>query len=120
MLTSPRDGKETLMNFKDYQEEAIKTAIYPQEYKIMYPAMGLAGECGEILNKIKKVYRDKDGKFSDETKIALSLELGDVLWYVAALAEDLGVSLNAVAGDNIAKLSSRKERGVIGGSGDNR
>lgn len=109
------------MNFNDYQEAAVKTAIYDRDkYSIMYPSMGLAGECGEILNKVKKIYRDKDGEFSDEAKLAIASELGDVLWYVAALAGDLGVSLNAVAVDNLNKLNSRKERGMIGGSGDNR
>lgn len=111
---------EKTMNFEEYQEKAVSTAIYPEQYKIMYPAMGLAGEVGEVLNKIKKVYRDNDGVFSDEKKQDLLKELGDCQWYLASLAKDLGGNLQDVARDNIDKLQSRKERGVISGSGDNR
>jgi NTP pyrophosphatase (non-canonical NTP hydrolase) len=102
------------MNFDDYQKLAISTAIYPEEYKIIYPALGLCGESGEVAEKIKKHIRD--GKSLN----GLKKELGDVLWYIAALAEDLDISLQDVAELNIQKLSDRKERNVISGDGDNR
>jgi NTP pyrophosphatase (non-canonical NTP hydrolase) len=102
--------------FDDYQEAASKTAIYPPNVKVFYPALGLAGEVGEVANKIKKHYRDLTPLDREE----LAKELGDVLWYVSALASDLGVSLGYVATENLKKLNSRKERGVLGGSGDER
>ena len=102
------------MNFDDYQKLAISTAIYPEEYKIIYPTLGLCGESGEVAEKIKKHVRD--GKSLN----GLKKELGDVLWYIAALAEDLGISLQDIAELNIQKLSDRKERNVISGDGDNR
>lgn len=85
-----------------------------------YPALGLVGEAGEIANKLKKVIRDKSGVLSDEVRESVSDELGDVLWYVAQLATEMGTDLDTIAQRNIDKLSSRKERGVIAGSGDNR
>ena len=103
------------MTFNEYQEEAKKTAIYPTEYRLVYPALGLTGESGEVAEKVKKMVRD--GKLDSE---GLKKELGDVLWYLAALASDLGVTLEEVAVSNVAKLRSRAERGVLGGSGDNR
>ena len=98
-----------------YQQRAVTTAIYKSEHAILYPALGLAGEAGEIANKVKKVIRD--GTFDRED---LAAELGDVLWYVAVLAQDLGVNLGDVAAGNLAKLKSRKARGTIQGSGDKR
>jgi NTP pyrophosphatase (non-canonical NTP hydrolase) len=103
------------MMFNEYQEEAKKTAIYPAEYRLVYPALGLTGEAGEVAEKVKKMVRD--GKLDAE---GLKKELGDVMWYLAALASDLGVTLEEVAAANVAKLRSRAERGVLGGSGDNR
>jgi len=82
--------------------------------------MGLAGECGEVLNKIKKVYRDKQGIFDKETKEAIGDELGDVLWYLAVLSQDLGQSLEDIGAKNLTKLESRQKRGTISGSGDQR
>lgn len=108
------------MNFADYQIRTLKTAVYPKQYAIMYPSLGLAGETGELLNKLKKIYRDSEGEFSDEAIDALSDELGDVLWYVASLCNDLGISLEQVAIDNVIKLQRRLERGTLKGSGDNR
>lgn len=108
------------MNFNEYQQKAISTAIYPKKYSVMYPAMGMAGECGEVINKVKKVYRDNDGTFDEEIRKKIADEIADVLWYIATLANDLGYDLESLAIQNIEKLSSRKERGVIGGSGDNR
>jgi len=102
------------MNFNEYQKIARSTAIYPKEYKVIYPALGLCGEAGEVAEKVKKNIRD--GKSLD----GVGLELGDVLWYISALADDLGVTLEEVAQANVDKLQSRKDRGKIGGSGDNR
>jgi NTP pyrophosphatase (non-canonical NTP hydrolase) len=86
----------------------------------IYPTLGLCGEAGEVADKVKKVLRDQDGVFSDDTRQALMLELGDVLWYVAQLSSELGFELNAVAEANLSKLASRAARNVIGGSGDHR
>jgi NTP pyrophosphatase (non-canonical NTP hydrolase) len=108
------------MTFNEYQELASETAIYNKQWAVMYPAMGLAGEVGEVLNKVKKVYRDDDGHMTDEQREGISKELGDCIWYMSALANDLGMRLEDCALGNINKLSSRMERGVIGGSGDNR
>ncbi len=108
------------MDFKEYQEKAIATAIYGEGNAIVYPTLGLVGEAGEVADKIKKVLRDSGGCFSEEKKIEIAKELGDVLWYIAALSRDLGVEMDTIASINIAKLESRKVRGVIQGSGDNR
>ena len=108
------------MNFKKYQDIARTTAIYPHEYKIVYPALGLSGEAGEVAEKVKKSIRDKEGMWAPEDKSAVAKELGDVLWYIANLASDLGLDMQEIAEKNIEKLLSRKQRGVLGGSGDNR
>lgn len=108
------------MDLSFYQRKALQTAIYPEENRISYPAMGLAGEVGEAMNKIKKVYRDKGGVFDTETKKEIAAELGDVLWYLAVLSRDLGQNLETIAEKNLNKLAARKERGVLAGSGDNR
>ena len=108
------------MTFEEDQQEAQKTALYPEAYRLVYPALGLAGEAGELANKVKKVLRDHGGRLSEEAREAILAELGDVLWYVAQVATDLGESLEAVAQANLAKLRSRKERGRLGGDGDDR
>jgi NTP pyrophosphatase (non-canonical NTP hydrolase) len=108
------------MNFNEYQEKARGTAIYSNKVKVLYPALGLPGETGEVCEKIKKVYRDNDGIFTPEKVNEIKKELGDVLWYVANLSADLNISMQEVAEMNIDKLNSRKERGVLQGSGDNR
>ena len=102
------------MTFDEYQKFARSTAFYPEECKVTYPTLGLCGEAGEVAEKVKKNIRD--GKSLD----GVGLELGDVLWYISALADDLGVTLEEVAQANVDKLQSRKDRGKIGGSGDNR
>lgn len=106
------------MDFDEYQDNAKKTAAYPKNLDggIYYPALGLAGEVGELLNKIKKQARD--GRELDKEDI--KAELGDVLWYVSQIAHEMGISLDDVAAHNIKKLGNRKERGVINGSGDDR
>lgn len=111
---------ENKMKLNEYQEGAIETAIYGAGHRIVYPTLGLAGEAGELANKVKKVLRDNNGEFSEEIKEQIMLELSDCLWYVAALATDLGYTLEEIARENLEKLRSRKERNVIGGSGDNR
>lgn len=109
------------MTFKDYQDKAVETAIYGAGNKIIYPALGLANEAGEVLGKIKKVLRDNEGNFdSIGTRVAIADEMGDVLWYLAALAKDIDISLDQIADRNIAKLLDRRARNVIQGSGDNR
>lgn len=108
------------MKLNEYQEQAIATAIYGEGNSINYPILGLVGEAGELANKYKKVLRDDDGILHPDKRKALQDELGDVLWYMAALARDLGTDLETIAKNNIEKLHSRKARGKIGGSGDNR
>lgn len=106
------------MNINSYEDAALETAQYTDS--IIYPALGLTGEAGEVADKVKKVLRDNNGEFSDERKADIAMELGDVLWYVANMANDLGYTLEEIAQMNINKLRSRAQRGVLGGSGDNR
>jgi len=108
------------MNFSDYQKLACSTAIYPQQERIKYPALGLAGETGEVCEQIKKALRDDEGEFTTERLEALRKELGDVLWYVANLAADLCLDLDTIAAVNIQKLQDRQKRGVLKGEGDER
>jgi len=110
------------MNFDEYQAAAVATAIYPEEWSVIYPALGLGNEAGEVQGKIKKQLRDGilGEPATDEQKKELAKEIGDVLWYCAALARDLGINLDTIAQWNIQKLQDRQQRGVIGGSGDNR
>lgn len=108
------------MDFDDYQAAAKRTALYGEKNRITYPALGLASEAGEVAGKVKKVLRDREGEFGDEQIKAIGDELGDVLWYVAILAADLGLSLDRIAEANVEKLRSRMERGVVGGDGDQR
>lgn len=109
------------MTFEEYQAEARKTAIYPNiDNNYIYPTLGLAGEAGEVAEKIKKVIRDNEGIVSEEKKAEITKELGDVLWYVANLSKELGISLEEVAAKNIEKLQSRQKRDELHGSGDNR
>jgi NTP pyrophosphatase (non-canonical NTP hydrolase) len=109
------------MDLNDYQQSALVTAIYPNRgSNFPYPALGLAGEAGEVADKLKKVIRDNDGVLTDPVRDAVAKELGDVMWYVAVLAAELDYDLNTIAQNNLDKLASRLERGVISGSGDNR
>ena len=107
------------MNFNEYQEMAKTTAIYDKKHQILYPALGLAGEAGEVANKVKKLIRDGYENNKDYRE-ALSHEIGDVLWYCAVLADDVGFKLADIANNNLVKLKDRQARGVIGGSGDKR
>lgn len=109
------------MEFNQYQEEARKTAIYPGKgNNFIYPTLGLAGESGEVAEKIKKIVRDGNNLITEEKRTELAKELGDVLWYVSNLAEEIGVKLEDIAKNNLEKLKSREQRGKIHGSGDNR
>ena len=108
------------MDLNDYQQAARRTAIYPEDHRVIYPALGLASEAGEVAGKIKKVLRDQAGDFAKAPLEAIKDEIGDVLWYVAVLAGDLGLSLDDIAAANLAKLSSRQERGRLSGGGDRR
>ena len=108
------DKNRSMITANTYQEEAKKTAIFPANKALEYLSLGLVGEAGEVANKVKKIIRDKkiDGD--------LSGEIGDVLWYCAMLADYLDVNLGKIMENNLDKLRSRKERGVLGGSGDKR
>lgn len=109
------------MTFEEYQNKARQTANYPNVgSNFIYVALGLSGESGEIAEKIKKLLRDKNGAMDDEAKKALCYELGDVLWYVSQMGVELNLSLEEIAEKNIEKIFSRKERGAIGGNGDER
>lgn len=108
------------MDFNAYQNAACETALYGDAYRITYPALGLASEAGEVAGKVKKVLRDRGGDFGDDQIAAIKDELGDVLWYVASLAADLGITMDDIAAGNIEKLHSRLERGTIKGDGDQR
>lgn len=102
------------MQLKDYQKRAAKTAKYPViGKKYVYPALGLAGESGEVLDLVKKIFRNHGGKITPEYREALKGELGDVLWYVAMLATDFGFALEDIAKINLAKLNSRFKNGTL-------
>jgi NTP pyrophosphatase (non-canonical NTP hydrolase) len=124
-----------LMQLDDYQRAARRTAIYADQHRVIYPALGLASArrsgattggrpwepaAGEVAGKIKKVLRDQGGDFASAPLEAIKDELGDVLWYVAVLAGDLGLSLDEIAAANLSKLASRKERDRLSGGGDRR
>lgn len=105
----------------EYQQGAMTTADgIPDDLLIIYPTLGLAGEAGEVVEKIKKVLRNDNGKFTKEKRAEIAKELGDVLWYIAVLANNIGYKLSEIAEMNHAKLKDRKERGVIKSEGDNR
>ena len=107
--------------FNDYQAATFETAKYPPQQALEYLSLGIASEAGEVAGKMKKWIRDGDSKMTREEWVqAMSSEIGDVLWYAARLADELGLSLSQIAEDNMDKLLDRKARGVIGGSGDNR
>jgi len=109
------------MTFSEYQEAARTTAVYPNLGKnFIYPTLGLAGEAGEVANKVKKIIRENDGVVTPESRDMIIKELGDVLWYAAQLATELQVDFEDVAAKNIEKLRSRQQRNQLQGSGDER
>ena len=107
------------MNFNEYQKLAKTTAIYDKKHQILYPELGLAGEAGEVANKVKKISRDGYENNKDY-RADIGAEIGDVLWYCAVLASDIGLELSDIAVNNTVKLKDRMNRGVIGGNGDKR
>jgi NTP pyrophosphatase (non-canonical NTP hydrolase) len=115
-----------IRDFVAYQRRTANTAIYPSadtplSYDgLSYCALGLTGEAGEVADKVKKIARDNGGVITAERRGQIAGELGDVLWYVAQLATQLGFDLDAIAQANLDKLADRRERGVLQGSGDNR
>jgi NTP pyrophosphatase (non-canonical NTP hydrolase) len=111
-----------MITFKDYQARAMTTAIYPGKGtgNWVYPALGLAGETGEISEKLKKAIRDDGGVINDARRELIKKELGDVLWYVAALCTELNLDLQEIAEHNLAKLAGRQKAGKLHGDGDNR
>ncbi|MGH2833253.1 MAG: nucleoside triphosphate pyrophosphohydrolase family protein [Solirubrobacteraceae bacterium] len=108
------------MELAEYQRLSRRTAQYPREAWLVYPALGLAGEAGEVAEHAKKAIRDDNGEVTPERLAAITKELGDVLWYVAQLASELDLELDEIAEQNLAKLLSRQQRGVLSGSGDDR
>ena len=103
-----------------YQQVAKTTAIYPREQAIIYPTLGLTGEAGEVANKVKKIIRDGTNKNDEGLVQDLSAEIGDCLWYIAVLADDIGCKLSDIANTNLIKLENRKKKGTIHGPGDKR
>lgn len=118
MICESPDSKEMTLN--EYQQIALETAVYPKEYNIVYPALGMAGEAGEVADKVKKVIRDNNADFSPLKCEEIAMEIGDVLWYCAVLADRIGYRLDTIARMNNRKLKSRQLRGKLGGNGDNR
>jgi NTP pyrophosphatase (non-canonical NTP hydrolase) len=99
------------MNFEEYQAEAKQTALYPRRLQnLEYPTLGLAGEAGEVANIVKKIQRDFGGEITEETRQKLKDELGDVLWYISACADELGLTLAEIAEFNVEKLAKRHHR----------
>jgi NTP pyrophosphatase (non-canonical NTP hydrolase) len=121
LRTSSGSGTVGIVQLSDYQNRSRATAVYPEAGdNLTYPALGLCGEAGECAEKVKKALRDDGGALTAERRAALAAELGDVLWYAAQLATEAGLDLDEIAEDNLAKLLSRQERGVLQGSGDSR
>lgn len=116
------------MTFDEYQAKALTTdAFYKKgmQLDIMEPAyvakiLGLVGESGEVAEKFKKLIRNNNGEVTEADRKDLLKELGDVLWYIAVLAEYLGSDFESVAQANLDKLADRDARGVIKSEGDNR
>lgn len=110
----------TGMTLNEYQQTTLETADCPEEYRIVYPALGMAGEAGEVADKVKKVIRDNNADFSPLRCEEIAMEIGDVLWCCAVLAGRIGYRLDTIARMDNRKLESRRLRGKLGGSGDNR
>lgn len=109
------------MKLSTYEKRALRVAFYPnQGNNLTYTVLGLCGEAGEAAEKVKKRERDSKGKFTKKARTDFLKELGDVLWYIAASAKEVGSSMEEVASMGLKKLESRARRGKLGGSGDNR
>ena len=117
----PVTTNQMTLTANDYQTGALQTAIYPNmANNFIYPTLGLVGEAGEVAEKATNIIRDGDGPLTPETRDKMAMELSDVCWYVAVLAYELDYTLEDIMQMNLDKLASRKERGVLSGSGDNR
>lgn len=134
--------RKNMLTFTKYQQLAASTAVYPkvliapdvevwdgdvieslaeqEPIGFLYPALGLVGEAGEVAEKIKKLVRDRQGIVDDDVRVAVAKELGDVMWYLAALCKEFGLDMGEVAQGNLDKLAARAAKGTLGGSGDNR
>lgn len=108
------------MNLSEYQQLSRRTAQYPRDAWLTYPALGLVGEAGEVAEHAKKAIRDDGGRVGEQRREAMAKELGDVLWYLAQIATELDLDLDQIAEANLQKLLSRQRRGVLSGSGDDR
>lgn len=109
-----------MLDIINHQIFVDNAKFYPSDMKIVYPCLGLAGETGEVCDKIKKIYRDNNGEFTSENKKEIIKELGDVLWYLCAIASDLDFTLLDVMAINKNKINNRTKNGTLSGSGDNR
>ena len=112
--------KYNMVDFNSYQRSASKFAIYPNQHKLIYPALGMAGEAGEVANKVKKLIRDGPENRPLTWREDISYEIGDVFWYCSELADNINYTLGMIAAQNLAKLQKRKDKGTLGGSGDKR
>ena len=119
-VTNENHKYKKISDLDMYQQVAKSTAIYPREQAIIYPTLGLTGEAGEVANKVKKIIRDGTNKNNENLVQEISAEIGDCLWYIAVLADDIGVKLSDIANTNIEKLANRQKNGTIHGSGDTR
>lgn len=108
------------MTFEEYTEKALATSICPENMDVIYPLIGLTGETGEVAEKIKKVYRDNNGEFTEGIKLQIMKEIGDCLWYINKLAADLGYTLEDAAKINLEKCYTRRANNTLHGDGDNR
>jgi NTP pyrophosphatase (non-canonical NTP hydrolase) len=110
------------MTFDEYQQKALSTLIVNRDPLMdkTIRAMGIVGEAGEVIEKWKKIVHYKNGEINEEDRQELGKEIADVVWYIAVFADSLGLSLDQLMEQNLAKLQSRKQRGVIKGAGDNR
>ena len=119
-VTNENHKYKKISDLDMYQKVALTTAIYPREQAIIYPTLGLTGEAGEVANKVKKIIRDGSDSKDEKLVSEIKAEIGDCLWYIAVLANDFDIKLSDIASANIEKLATRKSKGTIHGSGDNR
>lgn len=119
-VTNENHKYKKISDLDMYQKVALTTAIYPREQAIIYPTLGLTGEAGEVANKVKKIIRDGSDSKDEKLVSEIKSEIGDCLWYIAVLANDFDIKLSDIASANIEKLATRKSKGTIHGSGDNR
>ena len=104
---------DPLLAYSTWVESKILTSGHE---RLVENTLGLVGEAGEVAEKVKKLIRDKS-KF---TKQDVVKELGDVVFYVTAIANYYGSDLSEVIEENVIKLDGREARGTLKGSGDNR